>query len=74
MNSIRFDLCVFCQKKTKEKLKDPRNLKILDHIDASYTSLNDILILYKAKGFLTEYDHLNEMNEWFMSFKTNGAK
>lgn len=69
INKICYDLCVFCQKTTKQQLKYPRNLKIPEHVEASYDSTNDILRLYQSQGKLTEYGHLNIMNEWASDFK-----
>ncbi len=71
---IRYDFCVFCQKRKSEALKDPRNCNLADHGDLIYDNLYELLTSYKKENMLTHYVHLNVLDEWATAFKKNGAK
>lgn len=74
MAPINYNVCVFCQSKKAEKLKNPANAGDTSTISSTYKNISDLLSSYKKYNLLSKYEHLNEMTTWFLDFEQYNAK
>lgn len=71
---INFDLCVICQRKDGEELRNPKSDRNKSQVQATYKNFDEILAQYKEYNKLNRYKHLNVMSKWAEDFETFGAK